>query len=293
MNRCKEIPAEQDRIYFLRNDNHVLHVKNGTLGTIEKIHGDKLMVRLDHPDRGKARRVEFSLKDYPDIDYGYAATVYKAQGVTVDRTHILASTYFDRHSIYVAMSRHREGADLYVSREDFPNFGHLSKTLRRERTKDVTLDYSQARGFEVSEEQRIQDRLPQQQEKIYSTDLTPDRLKQAEKRLAERQHEKAIQAEMGELQKKTGLSYRLGIQAGDRGIYRGMVEIAGRRYGVLEQAGGQAKLIRADQLESGEKDKAMVIEKYSTFDRQEKLKAFQPEVRQRAHSRDREREYGD
>ncbi len=25
--------AEGDRIYFLRNDNHNLHIKNGTLGT--------------------------------------------------------------------------------------------------------------------------------------------------------------------------------------------------------------------------------------------------------------------
>ena len=55
----------------------------------------------------KARRVEFSLKDYNEIDHGYAATVYKAQGVTVDRTHVLASKYFDRHSTYFAMSRHR------------------------------------------------------------------------------------------------------------------------------------------------------------------------------------------
>ena len=140
--------AEQDRIYFLRNDNRALQVKNGTLGTIEKINEDKLTVRLDHGDSASARRVEFSLKDYNDIDHGYAATVYKAQGVTVDRTYVLASTYFDRHSTYVAMSRHREGADLYVNREDFPSFSDLSKSLSRERTKDVTLDYAQRRGFE-------------------------------------------------------------------------------------------------------------------------------------------------
>lgn len=155
--------AEQDRIYFLRNDNHELHVKNGTLGTIEKINDDKLIVRLDQGDREQVRRVEFSLKDYNDIDHGYAATVYKAQGVTVDRTHVLASKYFDRHSTYVAMSRHREGADIYVSRDDFPSFSQLEKTLSRERSKDVTLDYAQERGFDVAEDKHFKDRQITQQ----------------------------------------------------------------------------------------------------------------------------------
>lgn len=278
--------AEQDRIYFLRNDNRELQVKNGTLGTIEKINHDKLTVRLDHSDREKSRRVEFSLKDYNDIDHGYAATVYKAQGVTVDRTYVLASKYFDRHSTYVAMSRHREGADLYVNRDDFPSFSNLSRTLSRERTKDVTLDYSQERGFDVSEDKRIKDRTVEQQ-KTYSVHLTEDRLMRAEKRLAQRQYEKAMRVDIDHLQKKTGLSYSLDIQEGDRGIYRGIVEIAGHRYGVIEQKHRKAKLIGVDHLESKQKDKAMIVENHINCHGQERLKAFQPEeARQRERTRD-------
>jgi len=280
--------AEQDRIYFLRNDNRELQVKNGTLGTIEKINDDKLTVRLDHADYEKACRVEFSLKDYNDIDHGYAATIYKAQGVTVDRAYVLASKYFDRHSTYVAMSRHREGADLYVSRDDFPSFGDLSKTLSRERTKDVTLDYSQERGFNVNEDKLIKDRTSESQ-KIYSTVLTEERLASAEKRLAQRQYEKAMQVDINKLQKKTGLSYSLDIKEGDQGFYRGMVEVAGRLYGVLEQEQGSAKLIGSDKLESRQKDKVMIIEKQANYRGQEKLKAFQPEERER--SRDHGIEY--
>ncbi len=277
--------AEQDRIYFLRNDNRELQVKNGTLGTIEKINEDKLTVRLDRSGQEQSRRVEFSLKDYNDLDHGYAATVYKAQGVTVDRTHVLASTYFDRHSTYVAMSRHREGADLYVNREDFLSFGDLSKALGRERSKDVTLDYSMERGFEVNESKRLQDRTPPPPERVYSAHLTQDRLVQAEKRLAIRQYQKALRADIRALEKKTGLSYGLDLKEGDRGIYRGLVEIAGRRYGVLEQGPGRAKLIGAEQLESRQKGQAMVIEKGTNYRGQEKLTAFQPAVRQRERSR--------
>lgn len=133
--------AENDRVYFLRNENRELGVKNGTLGTIDSIEGDRLWVSLDSNDTDSQRTISFSLSDYNDIDHGYAATVYKAQGVTVDRSHVLASKYFDRHLTYVAMSRHREGADLYYSTDEFPRLDDLSRCLSREKSKDTTLDY--------------------------------------------------------------------------------------------------------------------------------------------------------
>jgi hypothetical protein len=39
------------------------------------------------------------------------------------------------------MSRHRKSADLFYGHDVFLNKDDLVKTLRRERTKDVTLDY--------------------------------------------------------------------------------------------------------------------------------------------------------
>ena len=55
------------------------------------------------------RSVRFDLKDYAHIDHGYAATIHKAQGMTVDRTHVLATPGMDAHGSYVALSRHRDG----------------------------------------------------------------------------------------------------------------------------------------------------------------------------------------
>ena len=43
------------------------------------------------------RSVSFDLKDYDRIDHGYAATIHKAQGMTVDRTHVLATPGLDAH----------------------------------------------------------------------------------------------------------------------------------------------------------------------------------------------------
>ena len=64
-------------------------------------------------------RVAVDTKFYKHLDYGYAATVHKAQGTTVDRTYVLASRHFDRHTSYVALSRHREEATLFWGREEF------------------------------------------------------------------------------------------------------------------------------------------------------------------------------
>jgi hypothetical protein len=69
-------------------------------------------VRLDD-----GRSVGFDVKDYAHIDHGYAATVHKSQGVTVDRAHVLASSHMDRHVAYVGLTRHRERVDLHWSED--------------------------------------------------------------------------------------------------------------------------------------------------------------------------------
>ena len=138
--------AVGDRIYFLRNERG-LGVRNGTLGTIAAIDGAgddaRLTVRLDRADRasGGAAIVSFALADYAHIDHGYAATTHKAQSVTVDRAHVLATPGMDRHLAYVALSRHRHGVVLHWSEESFGSRQGLAGRLGRERAKDTTLDY--------------------------------------------------------------------------------------------------------------------------------------------------------
>ena len=140
--------AVGDRLMFLRNERS-LGVKNGTLGTVERVDGGGLAVRLDGPEQ---RRVSFDLKDYAHIDHGYAATIHKSQGVTVDRAHLLATEGLDRHAAYVGLSRHREAVSLHYGAEDFKDRDQLARTLGRERAKDTSLDYgpvfAERRGME-------------------------------------------------------------------------------------------------------------------------------------------------
>ena len=157
--------ASGDRIMFLRNERS-MGVKNGTLGTVEQVSSDRMGVRLDD-----GRQVGFDLKDYAAVDHGYAATIHKSQGVTVDRTHVLATPGMDRHAAYVALSRHRDGVQLHYGRDDFASDAKLAAVLSRERAKDMAADYAAepddpVRAFADKREIRLPERVREIVEKV-------------------------------------------------------------------------------------------------------------------------------
>lgn len=154
--------AAGDRILFLEN-NRDLAVKNGMLGTVEKAEDGRLSVKLDSAKGpGQGREVSVSMADYAAVDHGYATTIHKAQGATVDRAYVLASETMDRHLAYVAMTRHRESATLYAGREEFRDLGALSARLSRVRAKETTLDYPRDYAERRGVGPRSEIALPQQ-----------------------------------------------------------------------------------------------------------------------------------
>ncbi|TAU03381.1 Ti-type conjugative transfer relaxase TraA (plasmid) [Rhizobium ruizarguesonis] len=142
-NNGKRSFARGDRIVFLENDRD-LAVKNGMLGEVIAVAPDAIQVRLD----GKAqtqdgqRQVTVPVNRYQAFDHGYATTIHKTQGSTVDRSFVLASTTMDRHLTYVAMTRHREEVQLYAGLDAFKTERALTETLSRSGVKETTLDYT-------------------------------------------------------------------------------------------------------------------------------------------------------
>ncbi len=136
--------AAGDRVMFLANERS-LGVKNGTIGTVEQVTSARMAVRLDD-----GRSATFDVKDYAALDHGYAATVHKAQGVTVDRVHVLATPGLDSHAAYVALSRHRDRVDLHYGHEDFADQRQLVRALSRDRGKDMASDYAEQQASERS-----------------------------------------------------------------------------------------------------------------------------------------------
>ncbi|MCZ7911693.1 Ti-type conjugative transfer relaxase TraA [Agrobacterium leguminum] len=120
-NNGKRAFAAGDRIIFLEN-NRDLRVKNGMLGTVEHVEPNKIIARLD--GRG-GDSVSIPTDSYQAIDHGYATTIHKNQGATVDRAFVLASGTMDRHLTYVAMTRHRDSVQLYADSQEFTKAGRL------------------------------------------------------------------------------------------------------------------------------------------------------------------------
>ncbi|MBW9116387.1 Ti-type conjugative transfer relaxase TraA [Rhizobium cauense] len=105
-----------DQIVFLKNEGSI-GVKNGMLARVVEAQPGRIVAEIrDGDDR---RHVVIEQRFYANVDHGYATTVHKSQGATVDRVKVLASSTLDRHLSYVAMTRHRETAELYVGLEEF------------------------------------------------------------------------------------------------------------------------------------------------------------------------------
>lgn len=145
-NDGKRAFAPGDRIVFLEN-NRELGVKNGMLGTVASVEEGRIAAKLDGKGRnGEDRTVSVSTDSYAAIDHGYATTIHKTQGATVDRSFVMASGTMDRHLTYVSMTRHRDQATLYAGRDEFKGgIESLTARLGRDGSKETTLDYAQ--GF--------------------------------------------------------------------------------------------------------------------------------------------------
>jgi ATP-dependent exoDNAse (exonuclease V) alpha subunit len=110
-----------DHIVTRKNDRNLSSrdgrqfVKNGDIWTVERRHrnGD-LTVRHQH--RASSVRLPHSYVE-AHVELGYATTAARAQGRTVDTTHVLVDETMSREALYVAATRGRHHTQLYVADE--------------------------------------------------------------------------------------------------------------------------------------------------------------------------------
>lgn len=111
-NQGKRAFAEGDRILFTEND-HTLGARNGMFGTVVAISDNRMMVQLDGDSATPKRNLVINTDCFQAFEHGYATTIHKCQGATVDNAYVLGSNLMDRHLTYVAMTRHRHNVHLY------------------------------------------------------------------------------------------------------------------------------------------------------------------------------------
>ena len=127
---------------FGKNDAS-LGVKNGQLGTVLASGRNKLEIKIDG-----GQRVRVNAKEYNAISHGYAMTVHKSQGVTVDRTKVLVTRGWDKHLAYVGMSRHRNALEIYFGKSSFARKSMVD-VLSEDKRQLNALDFAASKGLEL------------------------------------------------------------------------------------------------------------------------------------------------
>ena len=151
--------AQNDRIIFLRNDKK-LCVANGRFATITYVNFSESGKVIDFNVKvdGHEEEITIDPKTYNNFDYGYAATVHKTQGVTVDHSFVYGGGNLNSSLTYVAMTRHRESTGLYASTEQYADIEALKGRVSRLDAKDSVLnyldeldDYASRRGIDANQ----------------------------------------------------------------------------------------------------------------------------------------------
>jgi len=121
-----------DRVVCLENDRE-LGLTNGMRVQLLSVDPDMHTVTMRTPDN---RAVTVDVRHYDAIDYGYAMTVHKAQGLSVDVTLVLARGDEGREWTYTAMSRGRE-ENLYYTPSGPPMPDEHGRHLHEERPEEL------------------------------------------------------------------------------------------------------------------------------------------------------------
>ncbi len=91
--------AVGDRICF-RENNRDMGVMNGSFGTLKSIDDGQFSVTLTRQggEANNGKAVTFSPQEYTRFQLEYADTVHQSQGMTVDRTFVLATPHAQQPS---------------------------------------------------------------------------------------------------------------------------------------------------------------------------------------------------
>ena len=125
--------AVGDRVQFTDTAKK-LGVYNGNAGTITGLDArtGQVAVRLDAPSGKEGRVVTWSAADaFEGFRHGYAGTIYKGQGKTLDHTYLLHTHHWRAAASYVALTRQRESAQVFVAEDTARDVHQLARQMAR------------------------------------------------------------------------------------------------------------------------------------------------------------------
>ena len=121
-------------------------VKNGDLWRVTDLHDDGRITAQHTGHGGKVTLPAGYVQE--SVELGYASTIHRAQGSTVDTAHALVDAATDRAGAYVALTRGREHNALYVALADGEKrddvLDRISSAYERDLTVHETVDQLRA-----------------------------------------------------------------------------------------------------------------------------------------------------
>lgn len=114
-------------------------VKNGDLWRVVGLEDGMLTVQ--HLEHGGKVTLPGSYVA-ASVELGYASTIHRAQGATVDTAHALVDSSTDRAGAYVALTRGRESNTLYVSLGDGQKRDEVLEQIASAYERDLTVHES-------------------------------------------------------------------------------------------------------------------------------------------------------
>ncbi len=132
------VAAVGDQICTRRNARQLVvnrgkdWVKNGDGWRVLATHDDGALTVEHRRHHGRATLPGDYVRDHVELDY--ARTIRRAQGMTVDRAHLIVDPQLTREDLYVGLSRAREGTRLYVATMADPRPHHAPEMAGATRT---------------------------------------------------------------------------------------------------------------------------------------------------------------
>ena len=135
----------------LRPDRR-LGLLNGTRATVTGLDLEGRSVSV-LTQSGQALEIPSSYLDEGHLGWGYATTLHKGQGSTVDRAFVLGGDGLYREAGYTGLSRGRASNDIYlVEGGSFEVDSHAPEISRRDAVADLSASLSRSRAHELASE---------------------------------------------------------------------------------------------------------------------------------------------
>jgi hypothetical protein len=148
--------AEGDRIQFTGNGRTQAEKKaglvNGRVGTIAALEvaedgTARVTVDLDSAKDAKPQQIRFTVGadaragEFDKFKHGYAGTIYRGQGRTLDEVYVGHTAQWRKSASYVALTRHREAVHIFAARETVQDLDAMAAGMARADNKRAASAY--------------------------------------------------------------------------------------------------------------------------------------------------------